>query len=471
MPTKPARARTCARRIATRRATYLGLALILTAVSAVARAQDVPPPRDTTSVEALIARAHQANPSIAAARARVSAARARVTPAGLLPDPMLMLGIQNLPLGSSSASDPSMGSGGPDPMTMKMIGVEQIIPYPGKLRLARRIAEREVQAAVASLAATEWGVTSDVRGAYYELAFIDRALDIVDHNHRVLSDLVTVTETRYGVGTAAQQDVLRARVEVTRLAESAVAFREQRRGALARLNAVLDRPMEAPLGDVVLPARIARAAVPDSASRIQFVSAELGARAAGSPLPPLAQLLERAAEHAPAIREQHAMIAIERERLALAQRAYLPDFDVSLQYGQRTGYPDMLTAMVSVPIPVQKRQRQGQLVVEARAQLANLEAERHARRNEIRADVARLFSELERQRAQLALYVKAIIPQGRASLASATASYQVGRVEFLTVLENQATLFNYETEYFRTLTDFATTLAELERVMGEEILP
>lgn len=81
------------------------------------------------------------------------------------------------------------------------------------------------------------------------------------------------------------------------------------------------------------------------------------------------------------------------------------------------------------------------------------------------------MADLERQRAQLGLYKTAIIPQGRAALTSALANYQVGRAEFLGVLDTQATLFNYETEYFRVLTDFATTLAELERVVGKELLP
>ncbi|MDQ3388439.1 MAG: TolC family protein, partial [Gemmatimonadota bacterium] len=88
----------------------------------------------------------------------------------------------------------------------------------------------------------------------------------------------------------------------------------------------------------------------------------------------------------------------------------------------------------------------------------------------LRADVARLYAEMERARAQLALFKKSIIPQGRASLASATAGFQVGRVDFLTLLENQTTLYSYETAYFQLLTDFAQRLAELERVAGKEIL-
>lgn len=429
---------------------------------------------DTSSVDVLVEAALAVNPAIRAARERLSAARARVGPAGLFADPTLMLGILNLPLGRMRSVPAGSGampaSSGPDEMTMKMIGVGQTIPYPGKLSLSRRAAAREAESAEAALAVVRWQVTWDVRSAYYDLVFLDRALEIVDRNHRVLADFATITETRYGVGTAGQQDVLKARVELTRLAENAVALKEQRRASLARLNSLLDRPTDAPLVAERLPQRISRAAVADSASRIRFASADLGARAEGSPLPPLSELQERAVRQSPMLREHEAMIAAQSARLELARKAYLPDFDVSLQYGQRTGLPDMVTAFVSIPLPVQKRKKQDQLVADARSQLAALEAEHHAKQNELRADVARLYSELERQRAQLALYVKAIIPQGRASLASATSSYQVGRVEFLTVLENQATLFNYETEYFRTLTDFASTLAELERVLGEEIL-
>lgn len=431
-------------------------------------------PQGASSVDSLVEAALAVNPAIRAAQERLSAARARVGPAGLLADPTLMLGIQNLPLGRMPSAAAGHGSApsssGPDPMTMKMIGVGQALPYPGKLSLSRRAAAREADAAAAALSVARWQVTTDVRRAYYDLVFLDKALEIVDRNHRVLVDFVSITEARYGVGTAGQQDVLKSRVEVTRLAESAVALKEQRRASLARLNALLDRPTAAPVIAERLPERIARAAVADTVSRIRFVSADLGARAADSPLPPLAELQERAVRESPMLREHEAMIAAQAARLELARKGFLPDFDISLQYGQRTGFPDMVSAIVSIPLPVQKGRKQDALVADARAQLAALQAEHHARQNELRAEVASLYSDLERQRAQLALYVKAIIPQGRASLASATSSYQVGRVEFLTVLENQATLFNYETEYFRTLTDFAATLADLERILGEEIL-
>lgn len=451
-----------------------------------ARSQDTPtagqPPNavagDGASLDSLLARAVAVSPRMRAARARIEAAGARIGPAGARPDPMLMAGIQNLPITSAEAPTPGapgapMGaSDAPDPMTMRMVGIGQSLPYPGKLALRRRSAERELDAARLELDATRLEVVRDVRHAYYDIAYADRALEIVERSRRVLLDVIAAAEARYAVGTGAQADVLRARVEATRLGEEAVSLIEARRAARARLNALLDLPTDAPLGHAAaIPIRIARAAVTDSAARIRFESASLGSRAADSPLPSLAALESLAVARSPMLRAHETRIAAQAARVELARKEHLPDFDVSLQYGQRSGLPDMVTATVSVPIAVRRRSKQDQLVAEARAELAALAAEHHARQNEIRAEVARLYGVLERERAQLALYVKAVLPQGRATLASVVAGYQVGRSEFLSLLDAQTTLFGYETAYFRGLTSFAKTLAELELVVGQEILP
>ena len=397
-------------------------------------------------------------------------------PAGLLPDPMLAVGIQNLPLGSDpaegSTDDPAMAEVDlPDMMTMKMVGIGQTIPFPGKLALQRRAAAQEGTAAEAMLAAAEREVQREVKVAYYELAFLDRSFEILERNQQVLLNLIRTTESRYAVGIGAQPDVIKARVETARLAADAVALQEERRALLARLNALLDRPSDTPVEAPRVPERTILAAAPSSAAQVRFTSASLGARAADSPLPPLPELQEAAAANSPELLAHEAMIAAQTARLELARREHLPDFDLSLTYGQRSRRPDMITAMISVAVPWQKGQRQDAFVTEADAELSALQAEHHEKLNELHARVAELHAELERERAQLALFVNSILPQGSASLSSATASFQVGRVDFLTVLENQSTLYSYETAYFRGLSDFAAKLAELEALVGKEILP
>jgi outer membrane protein, heavy metal efflux system len=413
----------------------------------------------TESLDSLVGHALAINPSIRAAALRLEASRRRVTAAGARPDPMLMAGIQNLPIDGSS-----------DPMTMRMIGVGQTIPYPGKLALRSAVAQREVDAAGAAVESARRMLVRDVKDSYYDLVFLDQALAVATRSEEVLGTFIQVTEGRYGVGVAGQQDVLKARVEAARLAETAASLQEQRRAALARLNGVLDRPSDASIDSPAIPLAIVRAAISDSAREVRFVSAGLGARVSDSPLPSLAELQQAAIRQSPELGEHEAMIAAQATRLELARKDVLPDFDLSLQYGQRPGLPDMVTAIVSVPIPLQRRRKQDQLVAAADAQLASLHEEHRTKVNEINAEVARLVSELERERTQLALYAKAILPQGKAALASATESYQVGKVEFLTVLDSQATVFSYETDYFRALADFAKNLAELERIVGGEVL-
>lgn len=413
-------------------------------------------------LDSLVALASASNPQIRAARERVRAAEARVSPAGARPDPMLMAGVQNFPL-----SEPGFG----DFMTMKMVGVSQMIPAPGKLASSRRVAEREVDAALAEVDAARHNVSRAVKTAYYDIAYLDQALAIVARTQDVLVQLIRATEARYETGSAGQGDVLRARVETARLGEDASAIHEERRAAVARLNAMLDRQPGTPLGDAAIPMRIARAAVSDSPGTIQFVSATLGSRAANSPLPPVDSLVEVAVRQNATLRAHEAMIGAQAARAQLARLERRPDIDVSLQYGQRDGFPDMISAVVSLPLPLQRARKQDQLAAAARAELAGLEAEHRQRRNDIRADITRLHAQLERNRTQLALLVKAVLPQSRAALEATVISYQAGRGEFVTVLESRAMLFNSETAYFRALSDFAKMLAELEEIVGGEILP
>ena len=264
--------------------------------------------------------------------------------------------------------------------------------------------------------------------------------------------------------------MLKARVDAANLAENAAALTEQRRAALARLNAILDRPSDTPVTAAAIPPAIVRAAIGDTTRSIRFVSAALGAGVADSPVPPVSELQQIAMRQNPELRGHEAMIAAQAVRIESARKDVLPDVDVSLEYGQRPGLTDMITATVSLPIPLQRRRTQEQRVAAADAERTALHEEHRSKVNEINADIARLASELERERTQLALYAKSILPQGRAALTSATASYQAGTVEFLAVLDSQGALFNYETDYFRALSDFAKNLAELDRVVGQPVL-
>lgn len=419
------------------------------------------PPSRTPSLDSLVTLALAVNPNIRAAAAYRDAAQARIGPVGTRPDPTLMVGVLDFPYQRPGYSDN---------FTMNMVRVTQTVPYPGKLSLAKHAAQDDAAASQAVLAQTTLDVARDVKVAYYELAFVQRARDIVQHNAELLKSLARVTEVQYSVGTSAQTDVLRARVEIARLGNEAAALAAEERATLATLNAVLDRPSDTPAGTAVIPESIARLAGADSGAHTHFSSTALGAAAADSPLLPLDSLDALAITHSPTLRAYTARVSAQEHRLELAQKAHLPDFDISFEYDQRPQFSNYISVYVSVPLRLQQRRKQAQEVAGADADLRALQGEHAAEVNSIRREVATRVSDVERERTQLALSLSAILPQARATLASATASYQVGHVDFTSLIDAQATVFNSETAYWRSLTNFAKALAELQRTVGAEVL-
>jgi len=418
--------------------------------------------RQPNELDALVRLAEVANPSLRAAHARLAAARARIRPAGARPDPTLTAGIVNLQISPLSLTD--------DDMTMLMVGLGQSLPYPGKLGLLRRAAAGEADAADATMAAVRLEVVRGVREAYYDLAYARRALALVDPNQQILADVARIAEVRYGSGIGSQQDVLRARVEATRFAETASTLLEQQRASLAQLNAALDRASDTPVTDADFPDRIVRAAVATEVRDVHFLDTTTDARAAGSPLPSLAALQARAGKESPMLRQRQAIIAAQTARAEYARASYKPDFDVTLQYGQRQGRPDMVTAQVSVPLRIQKSARQDPQLAEAHAELAAVEADYAVARNGLHADVARLLGLAEQSRTLLALYTVGMLPYGRAAVAASLANYRTGQADMATVLTAESALFTTELAYARAMTDFAKAIAALEQVVGATIV-
>jgi outer membrane protein TolC len=419
------------------------------------------------SLAALLAQADTANPRIVGARRTAEAMAARVPQAGALPDPIVGVGLMNVPV-----SNPGLGN---EMMTMLQLRVGAELPWPGRLRLGEDVARLHAEAAEWEVERVRQNVRAEVESAYYQIYFVDRALDVTGRNEGLVRDFARLTSSKYGVGTAAQPEVLRAQVERTSLADQLVALREQRVSAAARLDALLARPTDTPVTTAELPEGVRLAALSEEPGGARFASAALAdllpGASPGGGLPAVADLQRLALEHSPMIQAHVRRVAAQERALALAERAKLPDLSVTAGYSRRSGFGDFFDLMVSAPVPIFSGRKQDQGVVEQAAVLAEHEARHSAMVDELNGEIASLAAELARARAQLLLLGDGILPQARTGLASAVASYRVGRVDFLTLLDAQVTLHRHELDHYRLLADFATTLASLERAVGTEVLP
>ena len=82
------------------------------------------------------------------------------------------------------------------------------------------------------------------------------------------------------------------------------------------------------------------------------------------------------------------------------------------------------------------------------------------------SDLESFEAEMERNRKRVELYKGGILIQAQQSLESAQAGYQVGKVDFLTLISNWMMLQNYELQYFFAVADFHKALANYELTMG-----
>ena len=184
----------------------LGLALAWAAP--MTGAADRPPPANPQLAD-LLNEAVANNPELAAARSERDAAQQRIAPAGALDDPMLELGVVNVPVDSWSLNR--------EDMTMKMLGLIQKVPFPGKRDLRRAVATADADSLDLAVQENTNRLVRDVRLAYEELAFNAEAQRILARTRTALEQLVAIARSRYDVGQATQSDVLDAQTELERL--------------------------------------------------------------------------------------------------------------------------------------------------------------------------------------------------------------------------------------------------------------
>lgn len=425
------------------------------------------PAQEVDQMSALVGEALERSPRLAAARSETAAARARISQAGTWEDPVLTLGFMNLRTTSFDFSD--------DFMTMKIVQLGQRIPLPGQLGHRRESASLHAASAEHRIAVARIDVMSDVKRAYAELYYRDRALGIVERNLALLRGLEDVTHTRYATGVGSQPAVLRAALEIDGLEAQRVQLAASRHAALARLNAARDRPAATPLQETPYPLDLLRL-VGGRADGPRFASA-LGIRreepgiVSPAGLPPLDSLLQRALEYKPELRAHIARIGAQEEMVSHARAMRWPAPQLSVGYGQRDGFADMLNATVSFRLPIFLGAKQNAAVREETEILA-MERARHDRMvAEIEREVTDAYSDVLDALGQLELYDLGILRRAEATLDATLAAYRSGSEDFLALLDSQTRLYGFQLERHRRLADLLVAWSELESAVGEEIEP
>ena len=381
------------------------------------------------------------NPELLEAQNRIKASREVPSQAGSLDDPILQFGLSNLPT-DSFAFNEHVG-------TQKEITLSQKLPFPGKLGLRTEIANKGVGIAEENYDELKLKIIREVKQSYFELCFVLVAIEVTEQNKKLLQQFVTIAETKYSVGKGIQQDVIKAQVELSKIMDELIALNKRKETEQGKLNSLMNLLPQAPL------------TIPHGITKTSFNYK-------------IEELQELSEETKPVLKE----IRLVKERFQvskkLAEKDYYPNFNVGFKYGQRESAirqdrPDFVSGFVGINIPIWYKTKQSRKVAEQSYWIDVAQETYNKARNQIFLRIKELLDQEAKSSETLQLIKTAILPQARQSLESALAGYGVDNVDFLTLLNNQVTLLDWEIKYHRELTDYEKTLADLEQTVGQSL--
>ncbi|MEJ5999286.1 TolC family protein [Paucibacter soli] len=409
------------------------LAAALLACAQATGAQDLP---------ALLALARAQSPELAAMRLEADAAAQRVQPAGALPDPVLRVELMDV---NNYGTDRS-----PSLLPWKVgetkYTLMQTLPGWGKRELRREQADAQAREAEARAAATWAELAMRIKSSYAELARAAGSAGLTRELLALSARLEQAAQLRYASGLAGQQDALRAQLEQTAMRGELLMFQAEQRQLLARLNSLLARPADTPLTDTpTLP-----------------------------PLPALgpsdaAALAERARAGNPLLRAEQARLAAARKGEALVHNSNrYPDVSVGISPSQMGSRLSTWGLMVELNLPLQQGARRSQ-EREAAAMAEAARARSEALANQLLGELAGRLAALEAARQSEQLIARQMLPQADLALQSALAGYESGKAEFAMLLEALGQIRRGRLALLKTQVEARMALAEIERLLGEEL--
>jgi outer membrane protein TolC len=364
------------------------LSFILCPISFAASGQALP-------LDEAVALALERAPEVAARGEGLAAARELAVSAGRLPDPALVIGVDNLPV-----EGPDAWSTTSDFMTMRRIGLMQAFPAREKRRFERERASAGVELADAELAATRLDIAREATSAWIRRAAMESALRDLE---ALRADVeLGAAAARAGVAAARETtaEALAAETQVVRFGNRIRDMETEAHHARIELARWIGTDAERPLGGM-----------PDLDRLFE----------------PAPALLADAGRHG-ALLPFEAQLAAAQADVELARAGRRPDWSAEIAYAKRgPEFSDMASLQFTVGLPFFARNRQDPVIAARSADLRRLEAERETTIRAHAAELRKMLLEWEQAGVQLDQYDRELLPLARERAKAALASYRAGR--------------------------------------------
>ena len=392
-------------------------------------------------VEGLLALAQAQNPDLVTMRHEASAATARINAASALPDPTFRIALLDFT---------NKGSGNAASLLPSQVGstyyrVMQPLPFWGKRGLRHDIAEAEASQAQGRSGTTWADLAAKIKTDFAQYYLVIHTQKITSEMLDLTLNLERIAKSRYATGLAAQQDVIRAQLEQTGLRRDLVMLETERHHNTTRLNIASLRDPYAPLAD---PQQLRPLPSPAKMD--------------------LTTLIGRLRNNSPQLFTMEAQLASADRNRELTYKNRYPDLTLGVGATQLGNEIRMWELMVEVNIPLQQGSRRGQ-EREAENMLAAAQSRKQALANQLLGELVEYRLSLEAARQLESFASNSLLPQAEAMLQAAYVGYQNGKVDFATLLDAQRQILKARVDVLNAQVQAQASLAQIERLIGEEI--
>jgi outer membrane protein TolC len=389
-----------------------------------------------TPLSALLDEATRNNPDILAARRGWQAATQVSSQVSTPPDPQVT--IQHVSVGSPR---PFAGYSNSD-FAYIGFGISQDLPYPGKLKLKGEAAQQDAAVGREKLETVRRSVLQQVKDAYFQIAYVQQTLEVLDRNGKLLEQIEKIADARYRVGEGSQQDVLKAQLERTKLLREVAHHHELMDKQQAQLIKLLNRPPGAP----------ELSTEPLVETPLRYTSNEL---------------LEKVRTENPEVASQQEMVKKQSLQVEIARKDRYPDFSVQYMW-QHTGDQsrDYYMLSFSARIPIYRRRKLNPEMNQAVEELNRSRREYESRVQSSYFDIRNQYIAADTASQMLKIYREGLIPQALATYQAGLASYQTGTLDFESLFSTFMDVLNFDGEYWKTLMEHETALARIEQITG-----
>ncbi len=328
----------------------------------------------------------------------------------------------------------------------------QTFPWFGKIEARTDAASAAAKAAHKRYEAAKLELFFKVKDLFYEYAYLGKAVELTKQNLDLLKHFEEVARTRYKTAAGSHPDIIRVQIELATLEDKLKSLEEMRTPIIAGLNSVLNRR-----NDSLLP----------WPARRQFVPVTLEHKV----------LVNKIIAGNPQLQALDFEVAAAKAKIELAKKKSYPDINIGVDWiqtdeafsaGARDSGKDPVIAMLSINLPFWTDSYKA-TQLQAKAQMRSYAARKIQSRNDLLAQLEKVLYESEDSARKVELYEGALIPKAREMLESSEVAYKAGTIDFLSLIDAQRTLLEFELSYERYVTTNQQKLAELEMLIGEEL--